>query len=314
MKARRITRAEDFGRVAVLLGGWAAEREVSLASGSQVLAALQRQGIQAVGIDATPEKVLGLRDEGYQRVFNVLHGPGGEDGVVAAALGLLELPFTGSDVMASALSMDKLRTKRLWRGAGLPTPEFRVPKTVAEAERAVHELGLPLFVKPTNQGSSVGMSKVSNASEMAAAFELANRYRSEVLVEQFVAGGEYTASVLDGEVLPLIRIQPAGEYYDYHAKYVAEDTQYHCPCGLEAALEAELQALCLQAFEALGARGWGRIDFMLDEQLRPWLIEANTVPGMTTHSLVPMAARARGIEFDELCWRVLETSLPEEVA
>lgn len=312
MNAPRIQRAEDFGRVAVLMGGWAAEREVSLASGAQVLAALQRRGVQAEGIDATPVKVLELKRDGFDRVFNVLHGTGGEDGVVSAALSLLELPCTGSGVMASALSMDKLRTKRLWRGADLPTPAYRIPRSEAEALQAVEDLGLPLFVKPNNQGSSVGMSKVVEPGQMAAAFALARRYSSEVLVEQFVAGPEYTASVLAGEALPLIRIQPAGDYYDYHAKYVAEDTQYHCPCGLSAALEQRLQKLCLQAFDAIGARGWGRVDFMLDQDQQPWLIEANTVPGMTSHSLVPMAARARGIEFEELCWRVLETSLPED--
>lgn len=312
MKALRVQRAEDFGRVAVLMGGWAAEREVSLASGAQVLAALQRRGVQAEGVDATPAKVLNLRGEGFDRVFNVLHGTGGEDGVVSAAMSLLALPCTGSGVMASALSMDKLRTKRLWRGADLPTPEYRIPCSVAEAQQAVEELGLPLFVKPNNQGSSVGMSKVVDAEQMGAAYALARRYSNEVLVEQFVAGPEYTASVLAGEALPLIRIQPAGDYYDYHAKYEAEDTQYHCPCGLPAALEERLQKLCLQAFDAIGARGWGRVDFMLDQDHQPWLIEANTVPGMTSHSLVPMAARAQGIEFEELCWRVLETSLPED--
>lgn len=312
MNAQRIQRAEDFGRVAVLMGGWAPEREVSLASGAQVLAALQRRGVQAEGVDASPAKVLQLREDGFDRVFNVLHGTGGEDGVVSAAMSLLELPCTGSGVMASALSMDKLRTKRLWRGADLPTPAYRIPRSEAEALQAVEALGLPLFVKPNNQGSSVGMSKVVEAGQMAAAFALARRYSNEVLVEQFVAGPEYTASVLAGEALPLIRIQPAGDYYDYHAKYVAEDTQYHCPCGLPAALEERLQKLCLQAFDAIGARGWGRVDFMLDQDQQPWLIEANTVPGMTSHSLVPMAARARGIEFEELCWRVLETSLPED--
>lgn len=313
MKALRVQRAEDFGRVAVLMGGWAAEREVSLASGAQVLAALQRRGVRAEGVDATPAKILALRSDGFDRIFNVLHGTGGEDGVVSAAMSLLELPCTGSGVMASALSMDKLRTKRLWRGADMPTPAYRIPRSAKEAKRAVEELGLPLFVKPNNQGSSVGMSKVAEAGHMDEAYALARRYSHEVLVEQFVAGPEYTASVLAGEALPLIRIQPAGEYYDYHAKYVAEDTQYHCPCGLPAELEERLQALCLRAFDAIGARGWGRVDFMLDQGQQPWLIEANTVPGMTSHSLVPMAAQARGIEFEELCWRVLETSLPEEV-
>ena len=313
MKALRVQRAEDFGRVAVLMGGWAAEREVSLASGAQVLAALQRRGVRAEGVDATPAKILALRSDGFDRIFNVLHGTGGEDGVVSAAMSLLGLPCTGSGVMASALSMDKLRTKRLWRGADLPTPAYRIPRSAQEAKRAVEELGLPLFVKPNNQGSSVGMSKVAEAGHMDEAYALARRYSHEVLVEQFVAGPEYTASVLAGEALPLIRIQPAGEYYDYHAKYVAEDTQYHCPCGLPAELEERLQALCLRAFDAIGARGWGRVDFMLDQGQQPWLIEANTVPGMTSHSLVPMAARAWGIEFEELCWRVLETSLPEEV-
>ena len=300
------------GQIAVLLGGSSAEREVSLRSGAAVMEAFARLGIPVTAIDTRDADWM-QQLAPFSHCFLALHGPGGEDGTVQGALECLGKSYTGSGVMASALSMDKLRTKRLWRGADLPTPAYRIPRSAQEAKRAVEELGLPLFVKPNNQGSSVGMSKVAEAGHMDEAYALARRYSHEVLVEQFVAGPEYTASVLAGEALPLIRIQPAGEYYDYHAKYVAEDTQYHCPCGLPAELEERLQTLCLRAFDAIGARGWGRVDFMLDQGQQPWLIEANTVPGMTSHSLVPMAARARGIEFEELCWRVLETSLPEEV-
>ena len=301
--------AGDYGKVAVLMGGWSPEREVSLDSGQQVLAALQAAGVDAHAVDPTPAQVAGLRQQGYARAFNLLHGTGGEDGTVQAALELQGLPYTGSRVLASALAMDKLRTKLLWRGAGLPTPEFALVTSAQQAEVAADRLGLPLFVKPVAQGSSVGMSKVSRPEQIQPAFELASSHGSEVLLEAFVDGREYTCAILDGRALPLIQIVAAGEYYDYHAKYVSDQTRYHCPCELPAALQQQIAEQCLQAYAALGCSGWGRIDLMLDGNDAPWLIEANSVPGMTSHSLVPMAARAAGMEFGQLCLRILDSTM-----
>lgn len=305
---------QAFGKVAVLMGGWSPEREVSLDSGRQVLAALQAAGVDAQAVDPQPAEVASLRQQGYARAFNLLHGTGGEDGTVQAALALQGLPYTGSSVMASALAMDKLRSKLLWRGAGLPTPEFVVATSALQAAEAVQSLGLPLFVKPVAQGSSVGMSKVSEAAQIQAAFELASAHGKEVLLEAFVAGREYTCAILDGRALPLVQIVAAGEYYDYHAKYLSDQTRYHCPCDLPAELQAAISAQCLQAFAALGCSGWGRVDLMLDGNDQHWLIEANTVPGMTSHSLVPMAARAAGMDFSQLCLRILETTMTQAPA
>jgi D-alanine-D-alanine ligase len=304
---------KDFGRVAVLMGGWSTERQVSLWSGEGVLNALQRRGIDATGIDASKETLLSLGQQGYARAFNVLHGTGGEDGTLQAVLDLQGVPYTGSGVLASALAMDKLRTKRMWKAEGLPTPEWMSLRSPGDALKAAEQFGYPLFVKPSDEGSSVGISKVKHATQLGSAFrraagEFEHRPRA-VLAERFIAGGEYTCAMLDGQPLPLIRIEPEGEFYDYHAKYISDQTRYHCPAGLDPLHEAELARICARAFELIGGRCWGRVDFMLDAQGKPWLLEVNTVPGMTSHSLVPMAARASGIDYEELCWAVLETTL-----
>lgn len=301
--------AAEFGKVAVLLGGRSAEREVSLKSGQAVLTALRVQGVDAHAIDAGPDVLEVLAKGGYDRVFIVLHGRGGEDGVIQGALETLGLPYTGSGVLASALGMDKLRAKQVWLGAGLPTPPFRVVEAATDPAAIIAELGLPLAVKPAREGSSIGVSRVNQPSEFKAAWERAVRCDATVLVEPWINGAEYTGAVLQGEPLPLIRLETPREFYDYEAKYHADDTRYHCPCGLPPEREAEFQHLVLQAFSALGCYGWGRVDFLVDKQQRPWLLEVNTVPGMTDHSLVPMAARAVGLDFQALVWRILETSL-----
>lgn len=304
--------ADAFGKVAVLLGGWSSEREVSLWSGEAVLKALRSRGIDAHGVDATPQRLFTLKQEGFARAFNVLHGTGGEDGTVQAVLDLIGIPYTGSGVLACALAMDKLRTKRIWKSEGLPTPDWRVLRSEAEAAVAGHDLGYPYFMKPAAEGSSVGVSKVKAPGDALAAYRSAAgeaEIARVVLAERMVEGGEYTCSILDGQALPIVRIEPDGEFYDYNAKYLSNNTRYHCPSGLPAALEADIQRLCLEAFELLGASGWGRVDFLLDAASRPWLLEANLVPGMTSHSLVPMAAAAAGISFDTLCLRILESTL-----
>ena len=304
---------QDFGRVAVLMGGWSAEREVSLWSGQGVLEALLRRGVDAVAVDATRELVLTLGQQGFARAFNVLHGTGGEDGTLQAVLDLQGVPYTGSGVLASALAMDKLRSKRMWKAEGLPTPEWMALREPGDALRAAEQFGYPLFVKPSEEGSSVGISKVKFATQLGSAFRRARGDYEErpraVLAERFIAGGEYTCAILDGQPLPLIRIEPEGEFYDYHAKYISDQTRYHCPSNLDPLHESELQAMCARAFDLIGGRGWGRVDFMLDVQGKPWLLEINTVPGMTSHSLVPMAARAAGMDYEALCWAVLETTL-----
>ena len=298
----------DFGKVAVLLGGDSAEREISLLSGNAVLAALQRQGVDAQGIDAGRDVLQRLADGGFDRVFIMLHGRGGEDGVIQGALERLGLPYTGSGVLGSALGMDKYRTKLIWRGLGLPTPEAVLLTDESDLELA-HALGYPLIVKPIHEGSSIGMAKVGEGSELAAAWREARRFDSQVLAERWIVGGEYTASILGQRALPLIRLETPRTFYDYEAKYQADSTRYHCPCGLPAQQEQALQALALQAFNATGASGWGRVDLMLDQAGKAWLIEVNTVPGMTDHSLVPMSARQAGIDFDELVLQILTGTL-----
>jgi D-alanine-D-alanine ligase len=304
--ARKIS---DFGKVAVLMGGWSAEREVSLKSGRAVLEALQRAGVEAHGIDAGRDILSVLPAGGFDRAFIIMHGRGGEDGAMQGALEVLDLPYTGSGVMASALCMDKLMTKRMWLGAGLPTPQHEVLSHESDFAAVVERLGLPLIVKPALEGSSIGMSKVDAAEQLEPAYRTAREYGDQVFVEQWITGTEYTAAILNGEALPLIRLETPHAFYDYEAKYLSDTTRYHCPCGLPADEEAEMQELAMQAFHAVGASGWGRVDFMRDEQGQPWLIEVNTVPGMTDHSLVPMAAREGGIEFEELVTRILATSL-----
>lgn len=310
---RRVSKPEEFGRVAVLMGGWSSEREVSLWSGKGVHEALTSKGVDAVAFDASRENILTLRQQGFDRAFNVLHGTGGEDGTLQAVLDLQGLPYTGSGVLASALAMDKLRSKRMWKSEGLPTPDWLVLRDNDDALKAGETLGFPYFVKPAAEGSSVGVVKVKFATSAVSAFRKARGdYATQarvVVAERFVDGPEYTCAIVDGEALPVVRIEPDGEFYDYNAKYISDNTRYHCPSGLSAAQEQSIQQICLRAFELLGATSWGRIDFMMDSSGRFWLLEANLVPGMTSHSLVPMAARARGLSYAELCWRLLETTL-----
>lgn len=302
--------AKDFGKVVVLMGGRSAEREVSLKSGHAVLEALIRKGVDAHQLDAGADVLEQLSRGGYDRVFIALHGRGGEDGVIQGALESLGLPYTGSGVQGSALGMDKYRCKLLWRGMGLPTADFVMLEEVSGLDAAV-ELGFPLMIKPVHEGSSIGMARVDDRASLETAWREAARYDAEVMAEQWISGSEYTATILGDEVMPLIRLETPREFYDYEAKYRADNTDYLCPCGLGEQQEQEVRALALKAFRAVGARGWGRVDLMQDEAGRFMLLEVNTVPGMTDHSLVPMAARAQGIGFDELVWRILETSLEQ---
>lgn len=300
-----------FGKVALLMGGWSAEREVSLNSGKAVLAALQAAGVDVTAIDADRSVAGALA--GFDRVFNIMHGRGGEDGVLQGALELLGLPYTGSGVLASALAMDKLRTKLLWAGMGLPTPKYVVMQSQKDCQRVLDELTLPVMIKPALEGSSIGMSKVNRVEDLLAAYELAAQY-GVVFAEQWIVGTEYTAAILNGEALPLIKLETDQDFYDYAAKYERNDTRYLCPCGLETSAESELQTVALQAFTAVEGSGWGRVDLMVDESGQPWLIEVNTVPGMTDHSLVPMAAKQAGISFEGLVQHILLSSFAEEAA
>jgi D-alanine-D-alanine ligase len=305
---RRVQSAAEFGRVAVLFGGTSTEREISLLSGRAVLAALQRRGVDAHGFDPAERPLAALQQERFERVWIALHGPGGEDGTLQGALEFLGLPYTGSGVMGSAIGMDKLRTKRLAGAVAVPTADFVVLREAADLDLALERLGLPMIVKPATQGSSVGMSRVNAAAELRAAWEAAMQVDRCAFAEPWITGGEYTVAILQGRALPAIRIETPRAFYDYEAKYLRDDTRYHCPSGLSQPAEQHLAALAQAAFEACGAEGWGRADFMMDRTGRPLLLEINTVPGMTDHSLVPMAARAAGIDFGELVWRVLETS------
>ncbi len=301
--------AADFGRVAVLMGGRSAERAISLKSGGAVLAALQQQGVDAHGIDAGSDVLQQLEQGGFERVFIVLHGRGGEDGVIQGALETIGLPYTGSGVAASALAMDKYRSKLLWRALTLPTPAFVMIAGKGGLEAAA-AIGFPLMIKPVHEGSSLGMTRVDDSRALEAAWRKAAGYDTAVMAERWITGGEYTAAVLGDEVLPLIRLETPHSFYDYAAKYQAESTRYHCPAGLSEEREAALRELAMQAFRSVGAAGWGRVDLLLDQEQQPWLIEVNTVPGMTDHSLVPMAARGvRGMGFERLVWRILELTL-----
>jgi D-alanine-D-alanine ligase len=304
-----VIKAADFGKVAVLLGGTSAEREVSLKSGGAVLAGLKRRGIDAHGVDVGADILEVLRRERFDRVFLALHGRGGEDGTIQGALELLGIPYTGSGVLASALGMDKWRTKLVWQAAGLPIPDYAMVDADSDFAAIEARLGLPLFVKPANEGSSVGVTKVKDRGGLPQAWAEAAKHDKLVLAERFVGGGEYTAAILNGQALPVIKIEPATEFYDYEAKYFRDDTRYLCPCGLPPETEKAIQRLAMRGFEVLGCRGWARIDFLLDTNGTPYLLEANTAPGMTDHSLVPMAARAAGIDFDELVWRILAATL-----
>lgn len=295
-----------FGKVAVLFGGKSAEREVSLKSGAAVLAALLRSGVDAHAFDPATRNLQELKDQNFSCAFIALHGRYGEDGTVQGALELLGIPYTGSGVMASALGMDKWRTKLVWQAAGLPIPDYEMLTANSDAAAIVKKLGLPLFVKPANEGSSVGISKVKTANDLQAAYQEAVKYDSLVIAESFVGGGEYTAAILGEQALPVIKIEPANEFYDYEAKYLRDDTRYLCPSGLSAAHEAEMQSLAKQAFALIGGQGWGRVDFLMSESGKPYVLEVNTSPGMTDHSLVPMAARQAGISFEQLVIKVLE--------
>jgi D-alanine-D-alanine ligase len=304
----RIANAKDFGRVAVLLGGDSSERDVSLNSGRNVLAALHRRGVDAHPIDGTHALVEALVAKRFDRVFNIMHGSHGENGVVQGLMDSFGVPYTGSGVLGSALSMDKIRTKQVWLSLGLPTPRYVRLAKGDDVQAAARQIGLPLIVKPSCEGSSVGVSRVFNEADLAGAVQLAAQYPGELLMEQLIQGEEYTVGILGEQALPSIRIVPPGEYYDYHAKYVSDDTQYFCP-GLQDAAEDELRELALSAFRAVDCGGWGRVDVMRDKSGRNYLLEVNTTPGMTSHSLVPKAAKAVGIEFDELVWRILESSM-----
>lgn len=295
----------QFGKVAVLMGGLSAEREISLLSGNAVLGALKSKGVDAHGIDVGKNFVKQLADENYQRAFIVLHGRGGEDGTMQGLLELMSIPYTGSGVMASSLAMDKLKTKQIWLAMGLPTPDFCTLDSVQSCEQALDSLGLPLIIKPVLEGSSIGMSKVEREEELITAWKKAQQCGGTVIAEKWIVGEEYTAAILDDQVLPMIKLKTSHKFYDYDAKYEADDTQYICPCGLPEEKEAEFAELTSTAFKAVGASSWGRVDFMVDQGGQPWLIEANTVPGMTSHSLVPMAAKQAGLSFEDLVVRIL---------
>jgi D-alanine-D-alanine ligase len=303
-----------FGRVAVLMGGESAEREVSLNSGANVLAALQARGVDAHGVDGLGALLAALgRGERFDRVFNILHGGDGENGVLQGALDALGLPYTGPGVLGSALTMDKIRTKQVWMAEGLPTARFVRIAPGADLAAAVRSLGLPVFVKPSTEGSSVGVFCIASEADLAPAIAFASTYAGELLAEQMITGGEFTVGILGGIALPSVRIVPPGEWYDYHAKYISDDTQYHCP-GLDGDDEAAIRALALAGFRAAGCTGWGRVDVMRHADGRFLLMEVNTAPGMTSHSLVPKAARDVGIGFEELCLAILAQTLEADRA
>jgi D-alanine-D-alanine ligase len=309
----RVIHPRDFGRVAVLLGGDSSEREVSLNSGQNCLDALRGRGVDAYAVDGIPALLAEIHARRCDRVFNIMHGGAGENGVVQGLLESLGVPYTGSGVLGAALTLDKIRTKQVWLSLGMPTPKYARLQPADDVAATARAIGLPVIVKPACEGSSVGVSRVFREADLPQAVALAARYQGELLMEQLIEGDEYTVGILNGAALPTIRIVPAGEYYDYHAKYVAEDTQYLCP-GLTGQAESEMRALALAAFGAAGCSGWGRVDVMRDRKGASFLLEVNTTPGMTSHSLVPKAARAAGIAFDELVWRILETSFIRDKA
>ncbi len=309
MKPLIVTNPAEFGKVAVLMGGSAAEREISLNSGQAVYTALKRKNVDVIAIDITDSPINALAGKKLDRVFNIIHGRGGEDGVLQGVLEVLGIPYTGSGVMASALSMDKLRTKLCWQGMGLQTPKWTLLKDEKAIDVCIEQLAFPVIVKPALEGSSLGMSRAENREQLAKAFHKASGFNCDVYAEQWVIGEEYTVAVLNGEALPVIRLQTPNEFYDYEAKYLADTTQYHCPCGLRTDTEQTLKKLAVMACEGVGVKGWARVDVFIDQTGKPQLIEVNTVPGMTDHSLVPMAAKAAGCDFDELVWRILESTV-----
>jgi len=309
MSNQQIT-PESFGRVAVFMGGTAAEREISLQSGEAVLNALLRRGVNAIGIDSS-NLLESVTQANFDRVFNIIHGRGGEDGILTALLESVNIPYTGSGVLASALSMDKLRTKYCWQGQGLVTPAWFILKQLTDIDACIKKLGFPVIVKPALEGSSIGMSKANNREELILAWQLASQSKCAVFAEAWAEGEEFTVAILEGQALPVIRLETPNVFYDYEAKYLANNTQYYCPCGLTVNDEQALQAIAVEACDCVGITGWARVDVFVN-QGNYQLIEVNTVPGMTDHSLVPMAAKAAGIEFDELVWRLLKTSLVAE--
>ena len=310
MAAKATVDIQDYGKVAVLMGGSSAEREISLKSGAAVLAALQSAGVDAQTIDTGVAGYQSrLLEGGFDRAFIALHGRGGEDGVIQGMLETVGLPYTGSGVLGSALAMDKLRTKQVWQSAGIPTPAFWLIETEADLQAVAADLPYPVIIKPAHEGSSIGISKVDSLSQLSPAWQAAAAYDSQVIIEQWITGAEYTAGILGEVALPLIKLETPNVFYDYAAKYQAEDTRYLVPCGVAEGVEHALQAQALAAFQAVDASGWGRVDFMLDEAGEPWFIEVNTVPGLTDHSLVPMAAKASGIDFTQLVLGILETTL-----
>lgn len=296
----------SFGKVGVLMGGSSAERDISIISGTRVLAGLREMGIDAYAFDPAQQNMSALQDANFNRVMIALHGRFGEDGTIQGVLNALNVPYTGSGVMASALSMDKWRTKMIWQTVGIPTPDFVLLHEHSDWDAVVSRLGLPIFVKPAREGSSIGMTRVTQADELQQAWRKAAACDPLVLAEQCIDSAEYTCGIVGDLALPMVRLVPANVYYDYAAKYIRDDTQYHVPCGLSASEEQHIQALARQAFDVLGCRGWGRLDVMLDKQGHPYFLEANTSPGMTTHSLVPMAAKAGGLDFNTLLLRILE--------
>jgi len=298
--------AAQFGKVAVLMGGLSAEREISLLSGNAVLTALLNKGVDAHAVDVQQNIVSELDAGGFQRAFIILHGRGGEDGTIQGLLEMMKLPYTGSGVMASSIAMDKLKTKQIWLAMGLPTPDFCIIDSEQDCEKAIETLSLPMIVKPVLEGSSIGMSKVESEEELVPAWQRAQQCGGTVIAERWIEGNEYTAAMLDDQVLPMIRLKTSQKVYDYDAKYEADDTQYICPCGLSEDQEAGFADLARRAFMAVNAASWGRVDFIVDKDNQPWLIEVNTVPGMTTHSLVPMAAKQAGLSFDDLVMEILK--------
>lgn len=308
-----MTDGRSFGRVAVLMGGTSSEREVSLNSGRNVLEALVRRGVDAHAVDGIPALLAALSGKRFARVFNILHGGDGENGVLQGLLEAYGVPYTGSGVLGSALTLDKIRTKQVWMAIGLPTPRYLVIEKGDDVRSAARRIGLPLIVKPACEGSSMGVTRVFQDADLERAVELAARYGGQLLMEELIVGDEFTVGILDGEALPSIRIVPAGEYYDYHAKYIAEDTQYLCP-GLTGDAEGEMRNLAVRSFQAAGCGGWGRVDVMRSQDGRNYLLEVNTAPGMTSHSLVPKAAQTLGMDFDELVFRILAATLRPRAA
>lgn len=306
---REINNAKTFGCVAVVMGGASAEREISLKSGQAVLSALVEQSVDAIAVDIGNDPIGALLAQQFDRVFNIVHGRGGEDGVLQGVMESMGLPYTGSGVLGSALCMDKLKTKLCWQASQLPTPASEILKTREDIDRAANQLGFPVIVKPVREGSSIGMNKATSLKQLTDAWQQARQFDDVVMAEQWVTGEEYTVGIIGDRALPIIRLQTPNEFYDYEAKYQASTTQYHCPSGLAAEQEKQLQQLAISASQIVDARGWCRVDLFVDESNQPWLIEINTVPGMTDHSLVPMAAKAVGMDFNQLVWKILETSM-----